>query len=60
MMIPSRVWKIFAAVCVLSVAAWAQQTSQQDLNMEVKGFRVPEYDGKGVMTSQLFGDHAVM
>ncbi len=59
-MIPSRVWKIFAAVCVLSVAAWAQQTSQQDLNMEVKGFRVPEYDGKGVMTSQLFGDHAVM
>lgn len=26
--------------------------------MEVKGFRVPEYDGQGVMTSQLFGDHA--
>ena len=59
-MIPSRVWKLFSAACVLSVAAWAQQTSQQDLNMEVKGFRVPEYDGKGMMTSQLFGDHAEM
>lgn len=52
----SKHWKLFTAVCALagSVAA------QQDLNMEVKGFRVPEYDGKGVMTSQLFGDHAVM
>jgi len=28
--------------------------------MEVKGFRVPDYDAKGVMTSQLFGEHAVM
>jgi lipopolysaccharide transport protein LptA len=60
MMIFSKVWKLSAAACVLSVAAWAQQTSQQDLNMEVKGFRVPDYDGKGVMTSQLFGEHAEM
>ena len=28
--------------------------AQQDMNMEVTGFRVPEYDGQGVMTSQLF------
>lgn len=55
-MICSRHWKFFAAVCALAVAAWAQQ----DLNMEVKGFRVPDYDAKGMMTSQLFGDHAVM
>ncbi len=55
-----NLWKLFSAACVLSFAAWAQQTSQQDLNMEVKGFRVPDYDGKGVMTSQLFGEHAEM
>lgn len=34
--------------------------AQQDLNMEIKGFRVPEYDDQGVMTSQLFGDKAEM
>ena len=34
--------------------------AQQDMNMEVTGFRVPEYDGQGVMTSQLFGDRAEM
>jgi len=49
-------WKILGAVCALAVSARAQQ----DLNMEIKGFRVPEYDEKGVMTSQLFGDHAEM
>jgi lipopolysaccharide export system protein LptA len=38
----------------------ASSRAQQDLNMEIKGFRVPEYDEKGVMTSQLFGDHAEM
>jgi len=32
----------------------------QDPGMEISGFRVPEYDEKGVMTSQLFGDRAVM
>ena len=51
-------WKLLAAVCVLSVSAVAQQALNQDLNMEVSGFRVPEYDGQGVMTSQLFGDRA--
>jgi len=55
-MVCSKVWKLFAAGCSLAVSVAAQQ----DLNMEVKGFRVPEYDGKGVMTSQLFGDHAIM
>ncbi len=34
--------------------------AQQDLNMEISGFRVPEYDAQGVMTSQLFGDRAEM
>jgi lipopolysaccharide export system protein LptA len=28
--------------------------------MEISGFRVPEYDEQGGMTSQLFGDHATM
>ncbi|MFA7257864.1 MAG: LPS export ABC transporter periplasmic protein LptC, partial [Kiritimatiellales bacterium] len=34
--------------------------AQQDMNMEVSGFRVPQYDGQGMMTSQLFGDRAEM
>lgn len=32
----------------------------QEPGMEVSGFRVPEYDENGVMTSQLFGDKAEM
>jgi lipopolysaccharide export system protein LptA len=52
----SKGWKILGAVCALAVSALAQQ----DLNMEIKGFRVPEYDDQGVMTSQLFGEHAEM
>ncbi len=52
----SNGWKNVIPVCALSLSCWAQQ----DMNMEIKGFRVPEYDDKGVMTSQLFGDHAEM
>lgn len=52
----SNGWKTLIPACALAVSAAAQQ----DLNMEIKGFRVPEYDDKGVMTSQLFGDQAEM
>jgi len=41
-----------AAIVLLSVAAFAQE------GMELSGFRVPEYDGHGEMTSQLFGEYA--
>lgn len=51
-----KYWKLLTAVCVVAASAAAQK----DLNMEVTGFRVPEYDGQGVMTSQLFGDRAEM
>ena len=30
----------------------------QEPGMEISGFRVPEYDAQGQMTSQLFGDYA--
>lgn len=50
----SKVWKILIPACALAVSAAAQQ----DINMEISGFRVPEYDEQGVMTSQLFGDRA--
>jgi lipopolysaccharide export system protein LptA len=53
-MICSKHWKLWAAVCALASSVGAQQ----DLNMEISGFRVPEYDAQGVMTSQLFGDRA--
>ncbi len=33
-------------------------TNAQDRGIEISGFRVPEYDKQGQMTSQLFGDHA--
>ena len=36
------------------------QASAQIEGMEISGFRVPEYDEQGQMTSQLFGDHARM
>lgn len=32
--------------------------AQQNMDMEITGFRVPEYDAQGVMTSQLFGERA--
>jgi lipopolysaccharide export system protein LptA len=49
----SRHWKtawVFMLLCVAAVA--------QEAGMEISGFRVPEYDEQGQMTSQLFGDHA--
>ena len=42
-----------------SVAQTVMDKNALDEDMEITGFRVPEYDGKGVMTSQLFGDRAV-
>lgn len=52
----SNVWKILTPVYALAFSAAAQQ----DMSMEISGFRVPEYDAKGVMTSQIFGDRAEM
>jgi lipopolysaccharide export system protein LptA len=40
---------------LLAPALQAQMTG-----VEISAFRVPEYDSKGTMTSQLFGDHAVI
>lgn len=46
---------------MLACLAVCSATAQEDLrNMEVRGFRVPEYDSEGNMTSQLFGDRAEM
>jgi lipopolysaccharide transport protein LptA len=56
MMRISKHWKILAGVCALALPAAAQK----DLGMEISGFRVPEYDEQGVMTSQIFGDRAEM
>jgi lipopolysaccharide export system protein LptA len=52
----SSLRRIAAGILLLTGSVCAQQ----DLNMEVKGFRVPNYDDKGAMTSQLFGDRAEM
>ncbi len=47
-------WLKAGALAVwLSGSVFAQEAGQ-----EISGFRVPEYDENGVMTSQLFGDHA--
>jgi len=53
----SNHWKIFLLMFACGALAVAQET---DPDMEISGFRVPDYDEKGVMTSQLFGDRAVM
>jgi len=53
----SNVWKKvlpFIALCGLAVA------QEPEPGMEISGFRVPDYDDQGVMTSQLFGDRAEM
>ncbi|MCU0858864.1 MAG: hypothetical protein MUC65_10740, partial [Pontiellaceae bacterium] len=34
--------------------------AETDFDLEVSGFRAPQYDDQGVMTSQLFGDRAEM
>ncbi len=43
--------------CVLLMALFA---GAQEPGMEVSGFRVPDYNEQGEMTSQLFGDRAEM
>ena len=48
-------FKFGLAVLALLTALFA---NAQERGMEISGFRVPEYDEKGQMTSQLFGDHA--
>jgi len=55
MKINSKIWK--RAVCILTVLL-APFVQAQMAGMEISSFRVPEYDAKGVMTSQLFGDRA--
>lgn len=45
---------------VVLAAFLCSQASAQIEGMEISGFRVPEYDEQGEMTSQLFGDHAIM
>lgn len=51
-----RYWMAAAAGCLLAFSV----CGQTDFNMEITGFRVPEYDDQGVMTSQLFGERAEM
>ncbi len=46
-------WKMVLLAAGLCGTAAAQQAGQ-----EISGFRVPEYDEHGEMTTQLFGDHA--
>ena len=48
-------WK--RAVCILP-ALLAPVAQAQMAGVEISSFRVPEYDAKGVMTSQLFGERA--
>lgn len=45
---------VLTSMLLLAVSVWAQQ----DMDMEITGFRAPEYDDQGVMTSQLFGERA--
>jgi lipopolysaccharide export system protein LptA len=50
-----RIWKY--AGCLL-LAMMGSVVQAQMTGVEISAFRVPEYDAKGVMTSQLFGDRA--
>jgi len=54
-----RVSKGWTSIFLLLLATIRVVTAQES-EMEVSGFRVPEYDEQGVMTSQLFGERAVM
>ena len=45
---------------VFGILLMAMSSVAQEPGMEISGFRVPDYDEQGVMTSQLFGDHAEM
>lgn len=46
-------------LCLATLMLCAQALAQIE-GMEITGFRVPEYNEQGEMTSQLFGEHAVM
>lgn len=50
-----KIWKY--AACLLLVLPGSVVQAQMT-GIEISAFRVPEYDAKGVMTSQLFGDRA--
>ncbi len=45
---------------MLGILLMAMSVVAQEPGMEISGFRVPDYDEQGVMTSQLFGDRAEM
>ena len=45
---------------VLGIFLMAMSAIAQEPGMEISGFRVPDYDKQGMMTSQLFGDRAEM
>lgn len=49
----SNGWKLTILLLVSGLFATAQ-----DMNMEITGFRVPDYDDQGEMSSQLFGEKA--
>ena len=51
----NRVFRIMMAVALLALAARAQTV---DNAQTVSGFRVPDYDDKGNLKSELFGDYA--
>jgi len=51
----SHHWEMLLLLFICSTLAVAQEPG-----MEISGFRVPDYDEQGVMTSQLFGDRAEM
>lgn len=46
--------------CVIAALLLAVCATAEELSDGISGFRVPEYDAQGEMTSQLFGDHAEM
>ena len=52
----SKHWKN----AILLWVAMAVSAVAQEPGMEISGFRVPDYDEQGTMTSQLFGDRAEM
>lgn len=56
----NRISKIRNGTVYLLSALSAFVAQAQMAGMEISAFRVPEYDSKGVMTSQLFGERAVV
>jgi hypothetical protein len=48
---------VIGLIAVLAAACCAHAAGTND-ELQIKGFRVPEYDEEGNMTSQIFGDFA--